>query len=164
MLKDLYEARMARLGAGITKNVLVPGLGMVAVCEMPGSKLGSTTWEGALVLSAYLPLYLSNNYGHVPQPKVLELGAGTGLCGVAAALVGCDALLTDKAGEVTDVMRRTVDLNRASWQAAGGRCVAAPWRSFRGATEKAVALRSLRGKAAVTTAPPRPVPLDRSTW
>lgn len=56
-------------------------------------ELGSRIWDGSLVLARYLecrdPSFFHNK-------KFIELGSGTGIMGIVAALQGADITLTDK--------------------------------------------------------------------
>jgi SAM-dependent methyltransferase len=63
------------------------------ISEQPNTGLGTglNVWDGAVVLAKYLEITHPDLTGR----RVLELGAGTGLVGIAAALLGADTLLTD---------------------------------------------------------------------
>ena len=56
---------------------------------------GRTVWDAAVVLAKYL----EHKYGHgrrsLERRRVLELGAGTGLAGLAAAALGASVILSD---------------------------------------------------------------------
>lgn len=67
----------------------------------------------------------------LPSKPVLELGAGTGICGmVASRALGCPVILTDRRGDVIDNLNRNVELNgmerssvrvvRLEWGGGGG--------------------------------------------
>lgn len=49
---------------------------------------GSMVWDGAIVLAKFLEKYERNNPGHFQNKFVLELGAGTGLVGLATWALG----------------------------------------------------------------------------
>ena len=84
------------------------GVQSVLLAELPGLGLGSTTWDGAKLLASFLPSLLPSFL----DGSVVELGAGTGLAGTAAALLGCPrVLLTDKAGEL-QALSQTLALNQ----------------------------------------------------
>ncbi|CAD7944661.1 unnamed protein product [Amoebophrya sp. A120] len=57
-----------------------------------------------------------------PRKKVLELGAGTGISGLAAALCGHDVTVTDKAGTVGAQLRANLARNERGVRDAGGSC------------------------------------------
>lgn len=58
-------------------------------------------------------------------PTVLELGAGTGVCGMTASLsLGCSVVLTDRRSDILDNLRRNITLNGL---AARARAVRLEW-------------------------------------
>ena len=96
----------------------------VEVRELPGSKLGSIVWDGALLLCDVLEGVLARarargqrqqpadpEPGSAPPLVAIEVGAGTGLAGIAAAALGARVLLTDKAAECTELMRANAARN-----------------------------------------------------
>ena len=50
---------------------------------------GLITWDGAVVLAKYMEWHPSA----VSQKRILEVGAGTGVAGMAAALLGASSVL-----------------------------------------------------------------------
>eukprot|EP00697_Spironema_sp_BW2_P001773 gnl/Spiro4/12396_TR6547_c0_g1_i1.p1 gnl/Spiro4/12396_TR6547_c0_g1~~gnl/Spiro4/12396_TR6547_c0_g1_i1.p1 ORF type:complete len:194 (+),score=18.45 gnl/Spiro4/12396_TR6547_c0_g1_i1:59-640(+) len=56
-----------------------------------------TVWDGAVVLSQYFNNEKIFPSGFFHGKRVLELGAGTGLCGIALARLGADVTVTDLA-------------------------------------------------------------------
>ena len=68
--------------------------------------VAAVVWEAALVLGTFL-LTLKQD---VAQKKVLELGSGTGFCGIVASLLGADVTLTDLPG-CLNICQSNVDLN-----------------------------------------------------
>ena len=63
------------------------------IAEAHGPAIGSSLWEGALVLLAHLQALPP---GALAGARVVELGAGVGLCGLACAALGAAAVaLTD---------------------------------------------------------------------
>jgi len=72
---------------------------------------GGTVWDAALVLTAYL----SNLKGEfTPSTKVLELGSGTGICGLhLQRRFGCEVVVTDLPA-LLPLLERNRSLNHCS--------------------------------------------------
>ncbi|KAL4217373.1 Methyltransferase-like protein 21A [Mactra antiquata] len=71
-----------------------------------GLGVAAVVWDAAEVLAEYL----ETNPGIVKDKSVIELGAGTGLVGIVAALLGARVTITDRE-EVIDYLRKTVETN-----------------------------------------------------
>jgi predicted nicotinamide N-methyase len=70
-------------------------------------------WEGAEVLTRLMASDETLR-GRLRGKRVVELGAGVGLCGLAAAAAGAHVMLTDLPAVVADVLRRNIAENRAA--------------------------------------------------
>ena len=70
-------------------------------------------WEGAEVLTRLMASDETLR-GRLRGTRVVELGAGVGLCGLAAAAAGAHVMLTDLPAVVADVLRRNIAENRAT--------------------------------------------------
>ena len=75
-------------------ELLIAGLPVFAV-ETPNSGLGTgtTVWDGSVVLAKHLEARFSP--AGLAGQRVVELGAGPGVAGFAAAALGAEATLTD---------------------------------------------------------------------
>jgi hypothetical protein len=63
---------------------------------LTGDDLGHKTWASSYLLSQKLSYIANAHFGEFNIHKVLELGSGTGLLGLAAAaILQCEATLTD---------------------------------------------------------------------
>lgn len=93
----------------LLRNIDIPHLGPKIVLKEPSltaDNLGLKTWGSSFILGSRLarhPAYL--------QGLVLELGAGTGLVGMVACVLGFPSMLTDL-GEIVPNLTDNVDLNR----------------------------------------------------
>ncbi|KAI2506564.1 lysine methyltransferase [Fragilaria crotonensis] len=82
--------------------------------NIPGAGTGLNVWDGAILLAKYLEL----NPEVVKGNCVLELGAGCGVVGIAACMLGAErAILTDLPYAM-ELMKANVAKNEASVKAA----------------------------------------------
>ncbi|XP_064330253.1 LOW QUALITY PROTEIN: EEF1A lysine methyltransferase 3 [Phalacrocorax carbo] len=83
---------------------------VVRIAQHHGPRLGAAAcvWEAALSLCRYLEQQRFDFRGRT----VIELGAGTGIVGIAAALLGGDVTITDQPAAL-DQIRENVELNFA---------------------------------------------------
>lgn len=71
--------------------------------------VGCVVWDAALLLAKYLDFNCQQLT--LQSANVVELGAGTGFCGLMAAALGAQVLITDLSYCV-DIMRRNVSKNK----------------------------------------------------
>jgi hypothetical protein len=76
---------------------------------MLGDDLGNKTWGTAFLLAQRLHTFDFVKDGSLQTPRVLELGSGTGLVGLAMAGLGHDVLLTDLASIHSNLARNVED-------------------------------------------------------
>ncbi len=131
MLAQLHAERMARQATCEAMHEL-DGSTAVVIVEQHGAQLGSSLWHSALPLCDWLYSNLRLWGDRSRSRRILELGAGCGTCGIAAAMAppgGHTVVLTDKA-EVCDHLQRNVAANGAAVLAAGSSVHVAPllWR------------------------------------
>ena len=100
--------------AGLETDFLVAGH-RVALCQEgcseedgPHGATGRTLWDGAVLLAAYLREHASLVQGR----RVVELGAGQGLAGVVAGLLGAQSVTLTDLPYALAGCRSTVELNR----------------------------------------------------
>ena len=84
---------------------------------------GTMIWECGIVLAGYLMHSLTAE--QLRGKRVLELGAGAGVAGLAASALGAHAVLTDLE-PVARLLRCNVGLNREALLAAGGSAEVVP--------------------------------------
>jgi Lysine methyltransferase len=136
--EQIWTAASARLSErsgrtaipSMMRSFEVPLLkGQTAVVELhepslTSDNLGFKTWTSSVLLSSRL-VSLSKCLPS-SHPRVLELGAGTGLVGIAAACVwGVNVTLTDLP-EILPNLRRNIDKNLKLIQSCGGNACALP--------------------------------------
>ncbi|KAF0911637.1 hypothetical protein E2562_011644 [Oryza meyeriana var. granulata] len=71
---------------------------------------GAVVWDSAFVLAKFLEHAVDSGRLDLRGARALELGAGCGLAGCVAALLGADVLLTDLPDRLK-LLRKNVDLN-----------------------------------------------------
>lgn len=88
------------------------------LCLLPGQHLGAQVWHSGRQLARAIA---ARRYPQLMGARCLELGAGAGVAGLAAAVVGgaASVVLTDKE-EMQELLRRNIELNGLQ-----GRCTAA---------------------------------------
>ena len=74
--------------------------------------VGCVVWDAALVLLKYL--FTKNGNKHVKHNCVLELGAGTGVVGIASFLAGAESVIITDLPECLPLMELNVQENRAA--------------------------------------------------
>lgn len=74
--------------------------------------VGHVVWDAAIVLCKFLDSSVFNDrHGGMDGKFAVELGAGTGVVGLCAALNGANCVITDLP-ELLDLMQKNVKLNR----------------------------------------------------
>lgn len=70
-----------------------------------GKGTGLTTWDGSVVLAKYLE---HQRRGDISGSRIVELGAGTGLAGISAALLGARQVILSDLSYVVDNLAKNV--------------------------------------------------------
>ncbi|GMK54392.1 hypothetical protein CspeluHIS016_0109780 [Cutaneotrichosporon spelunceum] len=93
----------------------VPGTGGVRLKVDAGPGCGGIAWPAGEVLTAYLAHRHARAPHHLHGKRVLELGSGTGLVGIAAAMLepSAEVWVTDQA-VLLDLMRANAVLNEVN--------------------------------------------------
>ncbi|KAF2707286.1 VPS28-domain-containing protein [Pleomassaria siparia CBS 279.74] len=76
---------------------------------MLGDDLGLKTWAASYLLAKRLHTFKLVTAGSSERPRVLELGSGTGLVGLAMAGLGAEVVLTDLASIYPNLTRNVQD-------------------------------------------------------
>jgi len=124
-LKALRLERLARQLPQLTTRQINAALS-VTVSELHGAELGSSLWQ------ATGPLISALAQRDLGGARVLELGAGVGTAGIAAALLGAARVVLADKPEVVPHTRRNVDVNAAALAACAApapavECAALSW-------------------------------------
>ena len=64
--------------------------------DVHGAGPGGCVWDASLALAHFVAAELSHQKGGLRDVRVVELGAGCGVPGIAAAKLGADVVLTDR--------------------------------------------------------------------
>jgi len=78
-----------------------------------GEGTGLIVWDGSIVLAKFLEVEFCNTT--LKGKKVLELGSGTGLVGLAAAILGADQVMLTDLEYTLDNIRDNVKLNQGNF-------------------------------------------------
>lgn len=73
---------------------------------------GLNVWDGAQLLLRYIEKVPNI----VKNKRVIELGSGCGIVGVAAAICGCKEVIMTDLAYALPLMRENVDINRVAWK------------------------------------------------
>ncbi|XP_030071161.1 protein N-lysine methyltransferase METTL21D isoform X2 [Microcaecilia unicolor] len=79
---------------------------LLTVAQLSAGDVGCVVWDAAIVLAKYLEAGLV-----LRRRSVLELGAGTGLVGLMAAVHGADVTITDLE-DLQDLMKINIENNK----------------------------------------------------
>ena len=88
--------------------------------ELPSCAVGGFVWPGTSVAARGLQDEVQTGKLELRGKHVVELGAGTGVLGIALAARGADCVLTDGDMSCLDIMRRNVAVNASIVGDAGG--------------------------------------------
>lgn len=86
---------------------------------LTGDDLGLKTWAASYLLAKRLHLFQLVPQGQHNKPRVLELGSGTGLVGLAMAGLGADVVLTDLPSIYAN-LARNAETNTSVLEQRGG--------------------------------------------
>ena len=86
---------------------------------LTGDDLGLKTWAASYLLAKRLHTFDFLQSTQDKRPKVLELGSGTGLVGLAMAGLGADVVLTDLSSIYAN-LARNAEMNAPSLEQRGG--------------------------------------------
>mmetsp|Transcript_47773 Transcript_47773/g.82171 ORF Transcript_47773/g.82171 Transcript_47773/m.82171 type:complete len:438 (+) Transcript_47773:54-1367(+) len=92
---------------------------LIGGVENSGEGTGHTVWDGAIVLAKFLEGQLQGSQS-LAGKKILELGAGTGLAGIASALLGASVVHVTDLEYCRDIVEANINRNRKVLDATGG--------------------------------------------
>ena len=143
--KELFEARCARAMAsslaGPGPPFPLPNGTSLLISSAPGVEIGSAVWEGTSVLLQHL---YSLPSAALRGARVLELGCGVGVVGIACAALGAAAVeLTDNKPALLSLVKHNIAANAGvargcsalplNWGVAG-------WTAFAGCKQPTLLL------------------------
>jgi predicted nicotinamide N-methyase len=107
LLKDLHFERVARRGG---PRLECPARDFpFSVFVQPGCSLGGHTWSSSVALARFL---LSSGSSLVKEKRIVELGSGTGVLGIACCFAGAKSVLLTDLSINLDMLCQTCELHR----------------------------------------------------
>ena len=110
-----------------TASLQIPGAGMLQLQQAPWDEAGTggMVWPAASVLCEWLR---ENHAGAIRGANILEVGCGTGACGLFVAGVGAArVLMTDGSEEVLLLADKNIKANRTAVARCDVRTQRLPW-------------------------------------
>ncbi|RWS31587.1 protein-lysine methyltransferase METTL21D-like protein [Leptotrombidium deliense] len=89
--------------------------------------VGVVVWDSALMFSKFLERRSQLNPQYFRNKVALELGAGTGICGLVASVLGCDVILTD-IPSIVPLLETNIENNKDLIALCGRKVVAHSWK------------------------------------
>jgi len=80
---------------------------LLEISQIEEGDTGVVVWDAALVLAKYLELRKEDICGK----KIIELGSGTGVVGLAAATLGADVIVSDLEDNL-QLMKQNISSNQ----------------------------------------------------
>jgi tetratricopeptide (TPR) repeat protein len=127
-LLQLQHARGLPMRQGVELRLLEPAAWAAPACPHSAAACGNTSavdgpacrvWEAGIVLSRWLARGAAAGAPELATRRVLDLGAGTGVAGLAAASLGARVTLSD-VEESLPLLRRNADANAPLLATCGG--------------------------------------------
>lgn len=91
-----------------TRTIAFPAssaVGHVLMQQIPGKALGAYAWTAGVELACYIERRYA---GRLRDLRILELGSGTGITGIALAKLGACVVCTDMFPELVALMRKNI--------------------------------------------------------
>ena len=107
----------SKLKGNASKDVSYAGNQLsISETSWAARRTGGKTWDSAYVLATHMEHRAIEFKGK----RVLELGSGTGLAGIAAAVLGAQVILTDCDVDILNLHECNIEANQNLVAAAGG--------------------------------------------
>lgn len=92
--------------------------------------IGGRIWRGAVMLAVFLKSQFFSKYGEINGKTVIELGAGSGVCGLVASTMGAQKIyLTDRDDGCVELMKKNYEHNAKQLRLSRTEVVKLDWMS-----------------------------------